>query len=266
MTGLRRGLFLYRRSLGAQMRAVMEYEVDFWILVVASILMQLVGLVFLWAVFRRIPSINGWSYWDIVLIYAMVFFAEGIGSLLFEGTWRLAGLVNLGVLDMLLVRPYSPVLQVMSADVGMNGLGNIVLGAVLIGAAVGHVQVHWTIGRVLLAVVLLVSAVVVKLAINLASNATSFWFVSPFATFAFAMHSFGDLARYPISIYSIGVRTLITGAIPFAFVSFFPAAAVLGRGNGWWIGLLTPLVAVYCLAVAAWVFRRGLARYESAGN
>jgi len=65
---MRRARFLYRRSLGAQMRAIMEYEVDFWILVVASFLMQLVGLVFLWAVFRRIPRINGWSYWDIVLI------------------------------------------------------------------------------------------------------------------------------------------------------------------------------------------------------
>ena len=30
--------------------------------------------------------------------------------------------------------------------------------------------------------------------------------------------------------------------------------------------LLTPVVAVYCVVVAGLVFRRGLRRYESAGN
>ena len=261
----RRGVFLYRRSLGAHIRATMEYEADFWVLIGASVLMQVVGLVFLWAIFQRIPSINGWAYWEIVLIYAMVYFAEGIGSLFFEGTWRLAWLVNQGELDKYLIRPFSPVLQVMSGDVGMNGLGNIVLGAILIGTAVTHVDVHWTAGKVLLAIVLFISSIIVKLAINLATNSTAFWFVSPFSSFAFALHSLGELARYPITIYGAGIRVLVTAAIPFAFVSFFPAAAILGRGPTWWVGLLTPVVAAYCLIVASAVFRRGLRRYESAG-
>lgn len=261
----RRGLFLYRRSLGAHLRATMEYEADFWILIAASVLMQVVGLVFLSAIFARIPSINGWEYWDILLIYSMVFFAEGVGSLFFEGTWRIAWLVNQGELDRYLVRPVSPVLQVLSGDVGVNGLANMVLGAVLIGTSVTKVDVDWTVGRALLAVVLLISAIAVKVGINLATNATAFWINSPYSTFSFAMHQLGDLARYPISIYSVAIRTVITAVIPFAFVSFFPAAAVLGRGTSWRVGLATPLVAAYCLAMGTLVFRRGLLRYESAG-
>lgn len=261
----RRGVFLYRRSLGAHIRATMEYQADFWVLILASVLMQAVGLVFLSAIFSRIPQINGWEFWEIVLVYAMVFFAEGVGSLLFEGTWRISWFVNQGELDRFLVRPFSPILQVMSADVGFNGIGNILMGSIFITAAVTQVDVHWSIGKVLLAIVLLASAVIVKLAINLATNASAFWFTGPFNLFAFSMHSLGDLARYPISIYNIGIRTVITAAIPFAFVSFFPAAAILHRGPSWWVGLLTPAVAAYCLLVAAWVFRVGLRRYESAG-
>ena len=195
----------------------------------------------------------------------MVFFAEGVGSLFFEGTWRLAWLVNQGELDRFLIRPFSPVLQAMSSEVGLNGLGNIIMGSIFIGAAVTYVDVDWTIGTVALAIVLLISAVIVKLAINLATNASAFWFSSPFSIFSFSMHSLGDLARYPITIYSVGIRAVITAAIPFAFVSFFPAAAILHRGSTWWIGLFTPVVAAYCLYVAATLFRRGLRRYESAG-
>jgi ABC-type uncharacterized transport system permease subunit len=29
---------------------------------------------------------------------------------------------------------------------------------------------------------------------------------------------------------------------------------------------VTPLVAAYCVVMAAWIFRRGLNRYESSGN
>jgi ABC-2 type transport system permease protein len=49
-------------------------------------------------------------------------------------------------------------------------------------------------------------------------------------------------------------------------VSFFPASALLDRGEFAWVGWLTPLVAAYCLAMAGLVFRRGLRRYESTGS
>jgi ABC-2 type transport system permease protein len=49
-------------------------------------------------------------------------------------------------------------------------------------------------------------------------------------------------------------------------MSYFPAAAVLSEGTARWLGLLTPVVAAYCLWLGATVFRRGMARYESSGH
>jgi ABC-2 type transport system permease protein len=266
MSKLRRLVWLYLRSLGAHIRAAMQYEADFWILVVAAMLMQAVGVVFLGAVFARIPRLNGWSFWDVVLIYAMVTIAEGIGSLFFEGTWRLSRRVNLGELDYALVRPYPVVLQVMSSDIGLNGAGNLVTGGILLGLGLAHVDLHWTFATVALTVVLMISAILVKLAISLGTNAAAFWIAGPYNTFAYAMHQVGELARYPITIYATGVRVAIGLLIPFAFVSFFPISALLGRGSWAWLGFLTPLAAAYCVLVTALVFRRGLRRYESTGN
>jgi len=264
--GVRRGVRLYRRSLGAHLRATLEYEADFWLLVVAAILTQVVGLVFLGAVFARVPHLNGWDFADVVLIFALVVIAEGIGSLFFEGTWRLAWRVNQGELDYLLVRPYPVVLQVMSADVGLNGLGNLISGGILLGWSLNRVDVNWSAATVAAAAVLFGSAILIKLAINLATNASSFWLQGPFSIFALAMHQVGDLARYPLTVYTVGVRAALTLVVPFAFVSFFPASALLDRGEFSWVGWLTPLVAAYCLGMAALIFRRGLRRYEGAGN
>jgi len=270
-----RSVTLYVRCLAVQIKAVLEYQADFWVLIMASILMNLVGFVFLWTVFTKIRAVNGWTFWQVVVIYALVFVAEGVGSLFFEGAWNLAYLVNHGELDFMLLRPVSPVSQVMSSAIGMNGLGNVLLGGVLIGLALDHLHIHWTVGRVALAVLLLISAIAIKIGLNLATNASAFWLQNPFGVFAFSMHQLGDLARYPITIYALGVQALITVAMPFAFISFFPAAAVFEKGD-WhagpvtlplrWLGLATPLVAAYCVFLGIYLFRRGLRRYESAGN
>jgi len=263
---MRHHLWLYRRLLGTHIRAALQYEADFWILIGAAALTQVVGVVFLGAIFARIPLLHGWSFWEVVLVYAMVTIGEGVGSLFFEGAWHLAWKINHGDLDYLLVRPYPVILQVLGANIGLNGIGNLVTGGALLGLALSRVDITWTVGSALLAVALLVSAVLLRVAISVATNAASFWIAGPYSVFAYAMHQVGELARYPISIYALGVRLAIAVVIPFAFASFFPVTVLLGRGDNAWLGLLTPLVALYCVGLAGLAFRRGLRRYESAGN
>ena len=89
---------------------------------------------------------------------------------------------------------------------------------------------------------------------------------SPTPLFAFALHQVGDLARFPLSIYPIALKAVLGVVLPFAFISFFPIASLLDTGTSRWVGLLTPLIAAYCAGLAAFIFRRGLRRYESAGN
>jgi ABC-2 type transport system permease protein len=261
-----RTLRLYFRLLGAHLRAMLEYERDFWIMATATVLMQVVNVVFLAALFAKVPRLNGWSLWAVVMMFGLVAVAEGVGSFFFEGMWNLAGLINTGELDYFLVRPYPVVLQTSSAAVGVNGLSNMVTGGLMIGVAVAHVDIAWSPWRVLFGVLLLACAVLIKLAINLATNAVSFWLSSPSPLFAMAVHQAGDLARFPLSIYPLALKALLGFAVPFAFVSFFPVAYLMDNGSSRRMGLLTPLVAAYCVAIALIVFRRGLRRYESAGN
>ena len=80
------------------------------------------------------------------------------------------------------------------------------------------------------------------------------------------VHQLGEFAKYPITIYSVAVQALIVVAIPFAFVSFFPTAFLFGV-EAWSLpGLLTPLVALYCLFMAVTIFRVGMRNYESSGH
>lgn len=257
---------LYLRLLGAHFRSMLEYEADFLILAAATVLMQVVNIVFLSALFAKVPALHGWTFWSVLIMFGAVAFAEGVGSLFFDGMWSLAWQINRGELDYFLVRPYPVVLQSSSAAIGINGLSNIVMGGLMIGTGLAHEDVAWTPWRVLLGILLLGSSIVIKLSINLATNAVSFWLSSPTPLFAFAMHQVGDLARFPLSVYPVALKAVLGAVLPFAFISFFPTAYLLDAGSSRWIGLVTPVVAAYCAGAAAFIFKRGLRRYESAGN
>jgi ABC-2 type transport system permease protein len=266
MTMLIRNTRLYLRLLGTHFRASLEYEADFWILVAGAAMTQLAGFAFIAAVFAKVPSINGWSFWTVVLLFGMVGLSEGIGNLFFEGMWSTSQLKHQGELDYLLVRPYPVVLQILTSSVGLNGLGNVLTGGAMIVAGLAHLDVAWSLGHGVVAVLLLISAVAVRIGIMLACSASTFWMEGPGSMFMFAVHQVGDLARYPLAIYPVALKAVLGVMLPFAFVSFFPVSWLTGEGDTGMIGLLTPLVAVACVAFGLFAVRRGLMRYESAGN
>ena len=79
----------YRRSLGAHVRAVLEYQSDFWLLVTAGLVTQSLGLIFLGAVFARVPTLNGWHFAEVVLIYGLAGLAQAVVPLVSDGIWTL---------------------------------------------------------------------------------------------------------------------------------------------------------------------------------
>jgi ABC-2 type transport system permease protein len=248
-------------------RVVLEYQSDFWILMLAGIVTQSLGLVFIGAVFTRIPTVHGWNLNEMVVLYAVVGLTQASVTLLADGIWAVSAYVHNGEFDYRLIRPYPAVLQMMSNQIGFSGLGDLVVSGTLLVWALGRVGIDWTPARTAITMVLVASAMVTRIAIVVASNATSFWIGSPSPTFASAMHQVGELSRYPLSIYGLGLRTFITAIVPFAFAGFLPASWILAKGGAYAsLGLASPMVAVASACLAYALFQRGMRRYESSGH
>ena len=126
--------------------------------------------------------------------------------------------------------------------------------------------VVWSVESAVLFVVSIFAGALIYTSIKLFFASFSFWIKrsGPFLQFAYEL---ADFAKYPTDIYARGIRFVITWVIPFAFVAYLPASyflGVAGRSGG--------IIAVECaIAVIFWliaygVFRKGLQRYESAGN
>lgn len=267
VTSIRKNLRLYFKLQLMQLHSTVEYAADFWIGILGAMLMQASGLVFITALFSQIPAIAGWSVWNIALMYGLAMLPKGLTELFCDGPWMLRAKVNSGEFDRVLVRPVSPALQSATAIVSIHGLGQVVLGIVLITLGIERSEASlqwWSLPY--LAVVVISSAVMIG-ALNFIFNMTGFWEPSAQSALPTMMALMIDFAKFPLDIYNNLIRGFVIVVIPYAFVSYFPALVLLDRDYSWrWLGFATPLATVWIVLLTSWLWSKALNRYQGVGH
>lgn len=272
----RRTVFLFFRFLAQNTKIKLEYKADSLIMFVSGAAMQALGFMFLSVLFSRIPTIRGWTQWEITWMLAMVFITEGLVSFAFEGLWQMAFLVNTGDLDRMLLRPVSPILQILTYTMGVHGIGNMALGFALLALSTSRVAVEWTASKMLFVPVFILSACAIRTAVSFAANCSTFWLKAYFNAFPLMIYQLADFVKYPSFIFGRAVEAFVFFVIPYAFISYVPAVWLFGKaaGNGApWIQTLwtaaawaVPLVALWCVFAARSIFYHALKSYDGSGN
>ena len=257
---------LYWLFLKNRIKILMEYRMNFLIGATSTIMMQGAGLLTVWVVMSQIPDLNGWTLPQVLLIYGMITLSKSINHMFADNLWTLGrDYVRTGQFDRFMVRPVDPLFHLLADRFCHDGIGNLLVGAVLVGIAAAQLGIAWTAGTVLYLVVMVLSGGVIFIALNLMTCVSAFWIMDsvPVTRVVFEMHEF---AKYPLSIYPRAIGLLLTWAIPFGFASYFPAARLMGIESPPWQAYGAPVVAAVLLAVALQVWRFGLRHYGSTGT
>lgn len=142
-------LRLYPYCVVRSIQAKMSYKSDFILGVTASILMQSLGFVFVWAIFQGIPEMNGWNFYQMVFVYGMSAAALGLNEFLFAGTWRVKMHIHQGTLDRILLRPVGTLFSVLTDDVGLHGLGSVLFGLAVCIVSFSRLHMALSLGKIL---------------------------------------------------------------------------------------------------------------------
>src|SRR6202008_2934525 len=99
---------------------------------------------------------------------------------------------------------------------------------------------------------IVIGGALIDLGISLVVATVSFWFIRVDTLRWVVMSLEQDFTRYPISIYTRGVRVILAFVFPFAFMNYFPATYFLQKAETGLqlnpaVGFLTPAIG------AAWV-------------
>ncbi len=244
----------------------MEYKSSFIIGTIATILGQVTGIAFVWVLFQKIGDLNGWSLPEIMLIYGIAALPYGLFELFFNGIWSLNRYVRMGDFDRILVRPGSSLFFILGDQPMLHGLGDIATGIAIIVLASRSLDIQWHLGNLLLLMLMVACGTLIYISINTITGCSSFWFVASGTNLLYLGQRFRDFTVYPLDIYTVPLRLLLTWGIPFAFTSFFPATYFLGHLRYQYFVYLIPVVAFLLFGVAISIWRIGVNQYESTGS
>ena len=252
---------LYKYSIIGEL----EYRVEF----LANVFMNLFWLG--WAVagvavfFLHTDRLGDWSWPEVLMVVALftlfsglmeAFLRPNVGAVLDE--------IRDGTFDFVLLKPINVQFLASLRNIVIWRLSDVVIGLGLIVYALGQLHITPVWWQIALFILMLVSGAAIVYALWLIMVSLAFWFVR-LDNFTELFYAFYEAGRYPVTIYRGLVRGLLTFVVPIAFITTFPASALLGK-----LDVSTALLGVglagvlFVLASRFWSF--ALRHYSSASS
>lgn len=251
------GAFLWE-YFRANLAMAMEYRANFVIQVFGMVLNDALWVFFWWLFFNRFPQVAGWSYQELLLLYAVLTLGFGLGIGVMGNCTRLSQIIAEGHLDFYLALPKNVLLHVLVSRMNVSALGDVVFGLIVYGFSGA---VSWENTAMLFAISILAAVIFVSFAVL--AHSLTFFIGNANALAGQMFNALITFSSYPGGLFKGFARVLMFTAIPAGFISYAPVG-ILGERK------LDFVLAMACFslvlgALAIVVFYRGLKRYES-GN
>jgi ABC-2 type transport system permease protein len=247
-----------------RLQALMQYRADFAVGVLATFGFSAIGPIFQFLIYQQSDGYPGWTFEQILLFQAMVLLGGGIREALFGGIRVQIGLlVQGGELDRLLLRPYPPLLLILTSGFSPYALGTLLVGACAVAWAAGNARTDISASAAVLFLLFVAAGVLLALAVQVLYCVLTVRWVYP-GRLGEAMDKVRGLGEVPLEVYPPLVRTVLSTLLPLSVATHWPVQTLLGR--------VTPVAGTACGgAVAVWLlvrcaWARQLRRYASAGG
>ena len=260
-----RYLLSLKRFWGTALAGQLEYQVNMLIDLVAMV-GSLAGSIFVLSVFfGQGRELGGWSWEAALVVQGIYTFLDGVSS-----TWLRPNLgaivthVREGTLDFVLLKPIDSQFWVSLRIMAPAGLPEMGLGLVLIVWAASRAGASFSLGTVLVAVLMLCVGGVILYALWFVIAATSIWFVKTWNATE-VLRAVLASGRFPVSAYPPTLRLVFTLVLPVAFLTTVPAEVILGRAAMPILALGMFLAVIFFVGSRAfWLF--ALRYYTSASS
>lgn len=263
-------LGLWGRLIHARIRAQLQYRTSFALDVAGNFLISFLDFAVILVIFSNVPQLGGWSVAEVALLYGIACLAFALADLLVGELDQFPQLVRDGGFDLLLLRPRGSLFQVVTTNFQLRRVGKAFQALAVLVLALGLLDIAWTLERVAMLVLVIPAATLLFTSIWVAAICIVFWTVDGRESANAFTYGGNFLTQFPFDIYDGWLRQFLVYVVPLAFISYLPAAVLLGKpdplGLPSWLGLLSPLVAVAAAAAASLVWGGAVRHYRSAGG
>lgn len=258
-------LRLYRHYLSIILRSKMQYKKSFFLTSVGLFFTSFCVLLSIFFLFQRFSNVNGYTYREILLCYAIVLTEFTLTEIYARGIDNFPGMVRRGDFDRVLLRPRSLLLQVLGSECNLERFSRLLEAAAILIYAVTTCGVSWTPLKIATVVFMLIGGCAMFSGIFLIHAAVSFFTLEGLEFTNIFTYGLNEYGKYPLDVYSKGILWFLTYIIPFSLVQYYPLLYILDRRTE--VGyVFLPLLAILFLLPCYLFWRFGVRRYKSSGS
>lgn len=263
-------LAMYRILVRARIRSEWQYRTSFVLFLLSQAMVATLEFAGIAVIYTNIDALGGWSIAEVAVLVGLNGVAFGLADVFASPVELAAFHIRQGSFDTFLIRPVSPLLQLLGSEFELRRVGLIVQPTIVLAIGLQLVQVHWRPASVLLLVIAIASGAVIFGAIWVLTSSIAFWTVETQELANSFTYGGRTLGNYPIDVFGAWLRRIVTFAVPIAFVGYLPAAWLLDKplpfGLPPIIGWGSPAVALLLVVITRAVWKFAIRHYRSTGS
>lgn len=251
-------------------KAWFQYRFDTFMKSFTVFFREAAGIIVIWFTLLKFDKINGWDIYEMLFLFSLLFLTYGIMIIFFTGLRDFGNTVRSGNFDRFILRPRGLLFQIIFVNSDwFAALGHGGLGITLFLLSARRAGINWSLGTAVYCVFIVAGGVLIQGAVFLFLASLNIFMLQTGSLKEVFYWNVRKFAGYPISIFNKVIQFFMVYVMPFAFVNYFPAAYLLGKGDvnyPDWYMFITPAVgvAMYLLAYLFWRF--SIRFYKSSGN
>jgi ABC-2 type transport system permease protein len=255
---------IYFWFIAQDIKGRMQYRVDFFISIVGMLMTNLLGLLSIYVIFRSIPNILGWSYYEILFIYGFSLLSLSPLQLFFDNLWNLPYYLITGDFIKYYLKPLNIFFFYFAEVFDIKGLSQLITGIIILSYSWIKLNLEFSFLKLLLLIISILSGSLVMISLMVIGSTVAFWVlnVTPLLNFIFRLREY---TKYPVDIFDPFFKFVFSFLIPIAFVSFYPSQIFLRHQSNKLLVFISPFVGIFLFIVAYKFWMKETRRYKGTG-
>ena len=200
-------------------------------------------------------DVGGYTFKQILLLWAMAAATYGFSHFFFKKSFSLSDTITNGKLDSFLVQPKNVLLSVITTEVEVSALGDMLYGYVVFFIS------GFSITGLLWFILFTITGGIIITDVAVILGSLSFWIGKSDMIADTGNGMITYFATYPDGIFKGAARILLLTVIPIGVTTYFPIWIMTEFNLG--LVLIILIVTIMLTAITFFIFNRGLRRYSS---
>lgn len=262
---IKKSLKLYVKYASVCVQSVMQYKASFVLMILGRFILAFSEFVAIKFLFSGFEQIKGYTYGDVLLCFSIIQMTFTLAELFGNGFEAFSGMVRGGEFDRMLLRPCSPILQIMGTNFEIGRIGPLLTALVTLVLGIKNSAVTWNVCTVGTLLAMIVGATLLFIGLFMVEASFCFFSIEGIALFNALTYGAKAHGKYPLDIYGKGITRFCTYVIPYTLIQYYPLQFLLGKTDRWQLAFC-PLGVVPFVGICYLIWRFGVRHYKSCGS